>query len=223
MNMNPASYFADIPNLHTWDNGETWNTGGFNGNQLSSIYNLIIGELSPKPSIVETGAGNSTITFLLTNPEWVLSIAPDLELFDRIKNFCQLHQIDTSKLDAIIEFFQWELPKVCSEFQSKQGVFDFGLIDGCHGMTTCFLDLEYMHRLIKAEGMLMIDDIHLHSCREMAKLLLEQPEYSLVMDLDKALIFKKIEYRRKWFGGWVDQPYVVRKSAENQNKSIFCE
>jgi hypothetical protein len=43
------------------------------------------------------------------------------------------------------------------------------------------------------------------------------------MDLGKALIFKKIEYRREWFGGWVDQPYVVRKSAENQNKSIFCE
>jgi hypothetical protein len=72
-------------------------------------------------------------------------------------------------------------------------------------MTTCFLDLEYMHRLIKAEGMLMIDDIHLHSCREMAKLLLEQPEYSLVMDLDKALIFKKIEYRRKWLvAGWIN-------------------
>jgi hypothetical protein len=62
-------YFADIPNLHTWDNGKTWNTGGFNRNQLSSIYNLIISELSPKPSIIETGAGNSTITFLLTAPE----------------------------------------------------------------------------------------------------------------------------------------------------------
>jgi hypothetical protein len=48
---------------------------------------LIISELSPKPSIVETGAGNSTITFLLTNPEWVLSIAPDLELFAQDQEF----------------------------------------------------------------------------------------------------------------------------------------
>jgi hypothetical protein len=102
--------------------GQWQNLDGFNRNQLSSIYNLIIGELSPKPSIVETGAGNSTITFLLTDPEWVLSIAPDLELFARIKNFCQLHQIDTCKLDARIEFSQWELPKVCSEFRSKQGI-----------------------------------------------------------------------------------------------------
>jgi hypothetical protein len=71
----------------------------------------------------------------------------------------------------------------------ETGVFDFGLIDGCHGMTTCFLDLEYMHRLIKAEGMLMIDDIHLHSCREMAKLLLEQPEYSLVNGFGQSIDF----------------------------------
>jgi hypothetical protein len=85
--VNPAHYFADIPNLHTRDNGKTWNTGGFNRNQLSSIYNLIISELSPKPSIIETGAGNSTITFLLTDPEWVLSIAPDLELFAGSKIF----------------------------------------------------------------------------------------------------------------------------------------
>jgi hypothetical protein len=61
----------------------------------------------------------------------------------------------------------------------------------------------------------MVDDVQLHSTKEMARLLAEHPGYSLDLDLDlgKSLVFRKTSDQR-FLGEWGHQPYIVRRTKE---------
>jgi hypothetical protein len=59
----------------------------------------------------------------------------------------------------------------------------------------------------------MIDDVQLHTGKEMARLLAEHPAFSLVLDLGKSLVFQKLTAERD-LGEWTVQPYIVRRSNE---------
>ena len=58
------AYLSDLPLLHTWDLGKTWNTGGFRAWQLKRMHEVVTERFPGPVRILETGAGNSTITFL---------------------------------------------------------------------------------------------------------------------------------------------------------------
>ena len=88
---------SNIPNLHTWDGGNSWNPGGFGPNHLKSLFSLC--ESIPQRRVIETGAGNSTIVFLLSDPAYLVSIAPDTSLFERIQEYCRAAGISTAALD----------------------------------------------------------------------------------------------------------------------------
>src|SRR5262245_29747322 len=109
--MEEKEYFHNIPLLHTWDGGKTWNAGGFDNKQLETLVDLIRNTFRA-PRIVETGAGNSTISFLFCQPTEVVSICPEKELFDRITEYCVQRSIPTSPLRAIVGSSEWELPRL---------------------------------------------------------------------------------------------------------------
>src|SRR5215831_1399597 len=92
-------YLCDMPLLHTWDNGATWNTGGF----YREIFEAINPFVAEGAEILETGAGNSTIFFLLHAPRRLVSIAPDRALFQRIHTYCDRHGINRSQAEAYID------------------------------------------------------------------------------------------------------------------------
>ncbi|MGH9920443.1 MAG: hypothetical protein ACRD6W_16435, partial [Nitrososphaerales archaeon] len=77
-----SSLFSDPPLLHTWDKGETWNTGGFSGPDLAWLAELCSSYTAAH--VIETGAGCSTLAFLSATDGEVVSIAPDAELRARI-------------------------------------------------------------------------------------------------------------------------------------------
>ncbi len=81
-------FVADLPLLHSWDGGETWNTGGFSEQHLGQLIGFLPDRLPPRPVILETGAGCSTIAFLFLDPLRVVSIAPESALFARIRSYC---------------------------------------------------------------------------------------------------------------------------------------
>src|SRR5579872_3450197 len=123
--MNFDVYLDQIPKLHTWDKGKTWCTGGFGRQQLKCLHEfLCTHEIN---SVIETGAGNSTITFLLSSATVVTSIAPDPGLFKKIEEFCSENTVPIEKLRKVVGFSQWELPKIAAEAREKV---DFALIDG---------------------------------------------------------------------------------------------
>jgi hypothetical protein len=62
--MNFNELLQNLPLLHSWDGGRTWNTGGFTEAHLGPLVDCLHANLPPGPSILETGAGCSTISFL---------------------------------------------------------------------------------------------------------------------------------------------------------------
>ena len=212
--MNINAFFSDIPHLHTWDNGATWNTGGFFAHDLENLYSFAKANLPEGARILETGAGNSTICFLLLSPQRLVSIAPDAALFDRIRSYCDRTEISTTALDSCVDGSEWVLPKLAQEMRDQLPLFDFALIDGCHNWPMVFLDFFYTNYMLKTGGFLMIDDIQLHSIRELARMLSEQPEFQLERQIGKSLIFRRIADARI-LGEFDSIPYIARKTNEH--------
>ena len=206
-------YLDDMPALHTWDRGKTWNTGGFDRHQLEPIHQLIGNQ--PGLSFIETGAGNSTIFFLLHEPSRVCSIAPDAALFDRIDAYCASHGISEDTLERHIEGSQWALPALAA----SAPLFDFGLIDGDHNWPMVFVDFFYVNYLVRAGGLIMVDDVQLHSVAELSRLLKEQPGYEVALELSKSVIFRKLTDARE-LPGFGHQPYIVRPRGHAPWKRI---
>jgi hypothetical protein len=205
-------YLSDLPLLHSWDGGKTWNTGGFNREILEAIHP----HLSEGMEILETGAGNSTIFFLLHKPKRLVSIAPDAVLFERIHAYCDCNGIDRSTAQPHVDYSEWVLPTLA---RSQQ--FDFMLIDGSHNWPLVFVDFCYANVMLRQGGLLAIDDTQLHSVKELAKLLMEQPEFALVTQCDKTVLFRKTADVRG-LQDWLFQPYIARKSKEYQMLQNPC-
>jgi predicted O-methyltransferase YrrM len=211
--MDINAFLSDVPQLHTWDNGATWNTGGFFAEDLEILYSFAKANLPRGARILETGAGNSTICFLLLSPERLVSIAPDAALFDRIRSYCARAEIPTSALDSRVDGSEWVLPNLAREMRDQAPRFDFALIDGCHNWPMVFLDFFYTNYMLKTGGLLMIDDIQLHSIRELARMLMEQPEFQLEKKIGKSLIFRRTGDVRI-LGECDSIPYIARKTNE---------
>lgn len=199
-------YLAAIPLLHSWDGGVTWNSGGFGPEHLRAFIDLTRGFGDCR--VIETGAGNSTIAFLIGGAQRVVSIAPEAALFERIDNYCQRAGISTSRLEPHIGLSEWELPILAVHGEK----FDIALVDGCHGWPNTFVDFFYVNAMLSAGAVLLIDDIQLHSVKEIARWLKADPDrFELVLDLGKTLAFRKLTAEPA-MGEWNDQPYIVERS-----------
>jgi hypothetical protein len=208
-----SDYLDNIPNLHYW--GAGWNTGGFKREHFTRLHS-IFSELPQHPNIVETGAGNSTIFFLLHSPARLISVDPGKDIYQRIHAFCETSGIDTSPLEIYAEESEWVLPAIASA--NKQSV-DFALIDGDHGWPTAMVDFCYMLAMLKPGGMLMVDDIDIYSLTELSRLLGMQPGFSLVSDLGKARIFRK-EFDGTKMPSHREQPYLRKWRPQRIKKWI---
>jgi hypothetical protein len=81
--MDFACFAQNPPKFHFWDG--KWTEGGFNTYHLEAIYNFCQARGPQAPTILETGAGNSTVCFLYLKPARLISIAPEQLLFERIR------------------------------------------------------------------------------------------------------------------------------------------
>lgn len=210
------AFFADPPLLHYWPNQKQWNTGGFSGPSLRELHALVLREAGERPRICETGAGNTTIAMLLAQPAELVSIAPRQDLFDRILAYCDSRGISTTSLTPCIERSEVALPPLAAREIAADTWFDVGIIDGGHGWPTVFVDFCYLHAILRPRGLLLVDDIQLHSVGELARFLQEDPGVELVQTLEggKALVFRKLRDQRFLpdFGG---QPYIQRMSRRD--------
>lgn len=212
MMINFRKYLDNLPLLHSWDGGQTWNTGGFQREHLEKLHGFLKKNLPPAPRLLETGAGNSTISLLFLSPGGLISIAPEPALFDRIRAYCEANGIPAEALEVHVNGSEWVLPKLAEEMKGSP-LLDFVLIDGCHNWPMAFVDFFYCNYMLKPGGYIMIDDVQLHSVKELARMLSEQPGFELALDLGKSLVFRRTSEART-LGEWGYLPYIVRKSNE---------
>jgi precorrin-6B methylase 2 len=153
-------------------------------------------------SVLETGAGLSTLLFLAAGAERVVSIAPDPELGERITQQIAELGLDGDRLQFIPERSELALPRL-------EGTYDVVLIDGGHGWPTVFVDFAYGNALLARGGLLLIDDTQLHSVGELYRMLREQPGFRHVRMAGKLQAFVK-EAVNPWLPNFRGQPYIMR-------------
>jgi precorrin-6B methylase 2 len=206
------SFVTALPALHSWDGGQSWNTGGFGEEHLRPLYSFLKPRLPKQATILETGAGCSTITFLFLQPGQIISIAPEASLFARIRSYCAANGIDAAALNDVTGFSEWVLPGLAKD-PSAPPTLDFALIDGGHGWPTVFVDFFYVNHMLRRGGYLMVDDLQLHSVKELARLLARQPGFEPVLDLGKSLVLRKVTEERQ-LPDWSGQPYIRERTDE---------
>ncbi|HEX5243571.1 MAG TPA: class I SAM-dependent methyltransferase [Tepidisphaeraceae bacterium] len=208
------NFLSSVPQLHTWDRGKTWKSGGFNARLLRSIRTGIEASIPhDNLCIAETGAGNSTILFLLMQPKRLVSIAPDEELRDRILTYCAEKKIDSSPLEFISAFSEVALPRFAERLRKDGQKLDVALIDGGHGWPTDFVDFCYFNLALRKGGLLIVDDLQIYAVNEFARWLYMQKQFSLVKDMQKTLIFRK-EVEADYMGDHGAQPYIVQRKKQ---------
>ncbi len=204
-------YLANIPMMHSWDGGATWNTGGFSDWHLRQMYDLIRARHPNGGAVIgETGAGNSSLTFLFTDPKEVWAVAPEFDLGERIKTYARDHGLPLDRWSYYVDISEVMLPQLALKQETPE--LDFALIDGGHGYPTVFIDLVYMNYMLKPGGLLMMDDVNLYSVREAVRMLKMQPGWKLVANLQKSLVFEKQTDERR-FPEFNQQPYIMHHVA----------
>jgi len=184
-------FLKNRPALHSWDGGITYNDGGITAETFLCIRDLLAQTPTRPPFVIETGAGATTIAFLLLGCSPVVTIAPDQALWDRIDQYLALNRIASTSLVRVVDYSEFALPRLCEQYRQRGQLADFGLIDGAHEYPAVFTDFCYINALLMEGGHLAIDDVQLHSPKELARFLSRSSDFVLVADLKKSLIFRK--------------------------------
>jgi hypothetical protein len=194
---------GNLPRLHYW--GGEARVGGL----TPAIGERIIAEVRryDSPSIVETGAGATTLLFSCLGPSALTSIAPNAELRDRIFTEAGERAIALDRLRFLCERSEVALPRMAAEGDR----FDVGLLDGSHGWPTVFVDFCYINIMMRVGGTLFVDDIQLYSVWQLYLLLRQQREFEHVAVDGKLATFRKLT-DHQFLPEWTFEPYIAENS-----------
>jgi len=185
------------PKLHKRSNGELtsdWKIDEMTCRELDR-------RLSPGMRTLETGAGLSTIIFA-DNGCRHTCIVPDQALVDRIIHFCAENQVSTSGVDFIIS-------NSTDAIHQLDGQFDLTLIDGCHGFPVAMVDFYYAARLLKFRGLMIIDDLHIFTCRVIASFMAEDVGWDVQVHTGRVAFAEKIADTID--AEWTEQSFIVKQ------------
>lgn len=187
--MKLEDFINDIPLLHTWDGGITYNSGGFTGQELQAMNEFIDINLDGNSTAIETGLGNSTLIFILSKITKVISICPELGLINRFNKYRynNFTESDNSKHILYSDISSKILPVI------SNAEVNLALIDGSHSMPDVFIDFYYLNKMLKKGGFLLIDDTNLKSIEPLDQLVSKQKnEYIFITIIRDCKIYKKI-------------------------------
>ena len=192
---------ADPPLLHKKASGEeiSWQLS----DEILHFINQNVGENS---TTLETGAGVSTILFAIKGSHHTC-INPSQAQVDRIKAYCQEHEINIDRIDFKVDCSENVLPSL------NIGEIDLVLIDGSHAFPIPFLDWYYTYQKLRIEGKMIIDDTQLWTGLVLKQFLILEPEWRFHKNSPpRSAIFTKVQNYAgtKWYG---QQPYIVKNSS----------
>lgn len=211
-----ASTLRDLPDLHVRldkDGKPFFAPGGFDFKHLAWISETLDQHMLnyQEASVIESGAGRSTILFLAKGFGNVTSIAPDLLLERNILRYCTQRGIKAHALDFRSNRSEFELPRLV-ESRGPQQRFDVAFIDGDHGWPNVFVDFCYMNFMLRTGGLIFFDDCYAYSVRECVNFLSEEPGWSIVRSWSKLTVFKRNTDERITSGA--GRRYLARKTQE---------
>jgi len=196
-----VAYLSDLPKMHERGDRPA-HSGGLN----LRLGKVMIEELQKldSPTIIETGAGSSTLLFVMLGCSKVISIAPDEKLGRRIHEEGQQLKLDVGVLTYINDRSERALPKLALDDKVRcQAAF----IDGNHGWPSVFVDFCYLNMMMDKGAILFVDDVHVYACAQLMLLLQSQPEYEFMRLDGKMATFRKTT-QAEFLPDWRGEPFI---------------
>jgi len=199
------------PSLHRSDPNTPVNWG---------IHDALIPHLRravrPGSRTLETGSGLSTIIFLALGAKHQ-SVSPDAGEAERIKSYCEEHGISTADYQPIVGTSENVLPAL-----GDQPVLDLALIDGSHSFPLPSIDWFYTTRILKKDGVMVLDDVQLWSVAILADFLDGDDAWEKVERTPRFAVYRMLGEASDVLGRWWGkQPHVVRCSGSDRSRLDF--
>jgi hypothetical protein len=200
------AFLTDLPKVHERP-GQPAHSGGLN----VRLGRVMIDELQKldSPSIIETGAGSSTLLFMMLGCSSVIAIAPDEKLGRRIYEEAEQRELDASVLTFINDRSERALPKLALDTKTRCQA---ALIDGNHGWPAVFVDFCYLNMMMDRGSILFVDDVQVYACAQLMLLLQAQPDYEFVRLDGKLATFRKAT-DKEFLPDFVGEPFIMMNTT----------
>lgn len=199
------------PKIHNWSSGELTSSG-----LPTPVFEFMDKILSPESRSIETGMGISTALFALKGTIHTC-INPDQDEIVRFKEYVNKNDISIKNMIFLCKRSDevW--------FDLKENIWDFILIDGCHGFPIPYMDWYFFSQGLKINGYLVIDDTNISTGKELKAFLSGEDAWELIAPFSpKTAVFKKIkdfDYNKEF----VFQPYVLKATKAINKTNIILD
>jgi SAM-dependent methyltransferase len=201
-----------IPDLirHQVANGGPHRSGTLSVGPLKRIEDLLAAGFSGETiRTAETGCGASTILFAHYSTEHDVYTLDDTNHPNSSVNYAK--KFDTFNNEKV----RWHLGPTQKTLTASppSGTYDMVLIDGSHGYPWPEFEYSFFYRLLKCGGILIIDDIHIPTIRNMFNFLVEDDLFYLDSIVFKTAFFRRSDVQLVQPDGdnWVTQRYNVQQ------------
>ena len=166
-----------------------------------ACYELMAGLVAPGTRTLETGLGVSTALFLALGAEHTC-IVPSEPQVTELRRYCDKHGIPTDALRVELGRSEDVLPSLSIE------PVDLVFIDGSHGFPTPMIDWFYGARLLRRDGVVVLDDRQLPAVAIVVGYLDADPRWRAVGRTGKWAAFARLT-NEPIAGDWYDQPFYA--------------
>ncbi len=130
------------------------------------------------------------------------AISPSSDEHERIRAHCAMSGIDTNNVEFIAESSDIALPRLVARGDRVDLVF----VDGKHAFPFPAVDFHYANLLLRAGGILVMDDAPIRAVKQVCRFLDESQEWQyLGCTDDRTLAYRKIDEARGE-DNWNEQP-----------------
>lgn len=197
---------ADSPDLHGAGAAANWQLDG-------PLLEWLAGEVRLGGRSLETGCGYSTIVLGQLSAQHV-AVSPVAVEHARIEAWCRHACVSLEH----VRFVEAESERYLPALDAAEESLDLVLVDGDHAFPVPALDWYHSAPLLARGGLLVVDDVHIRACGDVAAFLRADPSnWRLRHRVAEAVVFEKVGHRVHGSGDWRSQPWNrSRPSAETR-------
>ena len=196
-------FLKSLPDVHDRP-GQPAHSGGLN----LRLGRVMVEELQKvgTPSIVETGAGNSSLLVHDARMQHGhVDRARREARTSHLRGSRSTRSIDTNSFTFINDRSERALPKLAVDEKQKC---EAAFIDGNHGWPSVFVDFCYLNMMMGTGAILFVDDVHVYACAQLQLLLMAQPEYEFLRLDGKMATFRKTS-DAQFLPDWRYEPFIL--------------
>jgi hypothetical protein len=200
---------ADPPGVHPMGDGPDAPLGVWSTEP--GCYRLLAEHCPPGARTLETGSGLSTVLFAALGADHICCTGGQEEA-DRMLEHCRSRGIPTDGLRFEVGASHRTLPPIEARGEER----DVVLVDGGHGFPMPVVDWFYAASLLRAGGVLVLDDIALPAVRVVRRYLDQDPRWEAIGGSDKWRAWRRCS-SGPLAEDWTAQPfYRTRRDRARQ-------